>query len=126
MNRAELQRLAMDQIALVERQIEDGQKLVEQLAVSGLPVCTAFWVNATEASQWYLYIVSPVVDERGLTEAYRRVQAIMSQMPEPFWLDPFEVKVIGTKNPIAEEVVATLERHPGKRPIRYAARDSGR
>jgi hypothetical protein len=109
----------MDQIALVERQIEDGQKLVEQLVRNGFPVAAAFWVNGTEASRWYLYIASPVVDKKGPRAAYGQIGATERQMTTPLGIDPFEVKAIGIKNPIAKDVLAALQQHTGNGPIRY-------
>jgi hypothetical protein len=109
----------MDQIALVERQIEDGQKLIKQLVQSGFPVAAAFWVNGTEASRWNLYIASPVVDEEGGKAAYRQIGAAERQLPDPLWIDPFDIKAIGIKNPIAKDVLAAIQQHAGKRAIRY-------
>jgi hypothetical protein len=109
----------VDQVALVERQIDDGRKLVEHLVQSGFPVTAAFWLNASEASRWYLYIASPVVDQEGRRKAYGRVFAALSKKPEPVWIDPFEIKVVTTTSPMTQDVLAAQRAHPGKQPIRY-------
>lgn len=109
----------MDQIALVERQIEDGRKLLEHLEHTGFRVAAAFWVNATDADRWCLYIASPVADEEGRAAAYRLVYPAIRQMPEPFWIEPYEVKLIEQKSPVAQAVLAALRGHHGRGPIRY-------
>jgi hypothetical protein len=109
----------MDQFALVESQMTDGQKLVTRLVQEGFPVTAAGWVNATEASRWHLYIASPVVDDQGPFTAYRRIHEVIQQMPEPFWVEPSDVKVIEAKSPIAREVQEMFRGSPRKIPIRY-------
>jgi hypothetical protein len=109
----------MDQIALVEKQIIDGQRLVAQLVREGFPVTAACWVNASEASQWHLYLASPVVDDEGSIKAYRRIHAVIRQMPQPFWVGPFDVKVIGATSPVAQAVQDVHRQYPGKVPTRY-------
>jgi hypothetical protein len=115
----------MDQVALVESQIDDGRKLVEHLGRSGFPVTAAFWLNASEASRWYLYLASPVVDEEGRRKTYGRVFAALSKMPEPVWIDPCEIKVLKTTDPMAQDVLAAQRLHSGKRPIRYSGKRLG-
>jgi hypothetical protein len=113
----------MDQVTLVENQIDDGQKLVNQLMHAGCAVTAAAWVKGTEDGQWFLYIAAPVVESEGLAKAYRRVHAVIRQMPQPFWVDPFEVKLIGSSNPIAEALEKMQQRYPGG--IRYRGTQLG-
>ena len=55
----------MDQSSLVEMQIDDGAKIVEKLRESGFDVVAAWWMKTTEEGQWFLYIASKEVDEKG-------------------------------------------------------------
>jgi hypothetical protein len=91
----------MDQITLVNEQIMDGQRLVELLANEGFSVTAACWLKTSEDGQWFLYLASPVVDEEGPLKAYRRVHPLIRRMSNSC-IDPFEVKLIGTNDPIAE------------------------
>ena len=88
---------------------------------------TAFWIKASEDGKWYFYIVSPIVDAEGLTKAYRRLHQLVRAMPQPFWIDPLEIKLIGTSNPIARDVMAIHSSAPGPRvcPIRWAGKKLG-
>jgi hypothetical protein len=109
------------QTTLVESQIDDGLNLIEQLARDGFEVSAAGWVKQYEAD-WFLYIVSPVVDADGIAKAYRRVQTALRGMPEPFWVDPFDVKLIGPGDRLARAMVDVQSRYPGKTPIRTGGR----
>jgi hypothetical protein len=115
----------VDQETLVDNQIEDGQKLAEELARAGIEVAAAFWLKAAEDSQWYFYVVTPVVEEEGLVRAYRRVHTVIRRMAQPFWIDPFEVKLIGPANPLAQDVLAVQRRHRSRGPIRYGGKHLG-
>src|SRR5262245_54444717 len=110
----------MDQATLVDSQIQDGQKLIDRLIQEGFPVTAASWVKESESGRWYLYIATPVVPPQGGTlEAYRRLNAVKRQMPQPFWIGLFRVKVVGARSPLAEAVRELHRRYPGSRPIWY-------
>src|SRR5438132_469581 len=117
----------MDTEPLVENLIDDGQRLVEEVSKRGFPVMTAFWLKTSEDDKWYFYIVSPVVDAEGLTQAYRRLHPLVRAGPEPLGIDPLEIKLIGPSNPIAQDVLAIYRRAPGPRvsPIRWGGKQLG-
>ena len=73
----------MDQATLVEHQIDDVPKLIDQLKVDNFDVKAAFWLYTSEADQWFLYLVSDVVDQKGITEAYKAVYKAMKRLTRP-------------------------------------------
>jgi hypothetical protein len=93
----------MDQAPLVEHQIDDVPRLINQLKGDKFVVTAAFWLYTSEADQWFLYLVSDVVDLVGTTEAYKIVYRSMRQLTD-LWINPFEVKLVGPHDPIAKEV----------------------
>jgi HEPN domain-containing protein len=111
----------MDTDTLVENLIDDGQKLVEELPQRGFEMTAAFWLKASEDGKWRFYIVSPLVDAEGSIKAYMRLHPLVRAMPQPFWIDPLKIKLIGPSNPIARDVTAILGRVRGPRvgPIRW-------
>ncbi|HLN26739.1 MAG TPA: hypothetical protein VK395_03285 [Gemmataceae bacterium] len=117
----------MDTESLVEKLIDDGEKLVERISLGGFPVTAAFWLRASENERWYFYIVSPLVDDEGLAQAYRRLHPFVWGVSEPLWIDPLEIKLIGPSNPIAQDVLAIHRRAPGSRvsPIRWGGKMLG-
>lgn len=96
----------MDSETLVDNQINDGRKPVENLLQRGFDLSAAFWVRATMNGKWYFYIVSPIVDTDGGFEAYLRLHPLVRAMPQPFWINPLRIKLIGMNHPIAKDVLA--------------------
>ena len=110
----------MDQVPLVMAQIDHGQKLLSRLTEVGFPVLAAGWIKTDEDSKWYLYLVSPFVEQEGIRRAYRVVHTVIRQMPdEPFRIDPFDVKLVGPSESIAKALVDMQCRHPGRMPSSY-------
>jgi hypothetical protein len=117
----------VDTTTLVSELIEDGKRTVEQLPQDGFPVTAAFWLKAAEDGEWYFYIVSPVAEQERLNEAYRQLYTLIRRMPEPKWIDPLEVKLIGPSSPMAKDVLAIHNRAPGPKngPIHWGGRVLG-
>ncbi|HET6883670.1 MAG TPA: hypothetical protein VFI31_26185 [Pirellulales bacterium] len=108
----------MDQATLVEKHIDDGEKLLASLRSSGFDVTAAAWLKASEDGQWFFYIASAQVDRVGLAAAYRTVYLTIQQTQD-LWVDPFEIKLIGPNNPIAKDILDILRRYPARIPTRY-------
>ena len=62
----------------------------------------AFWLYTSEADQWFLYLASDAVDQKGIIEAYKAVYRAMRQLPD-LAIDPFEVKLVAPDDPVAKE-----------------------
>jgi hypothetical protein len=78
----------MGKTTLVERDLEQGRRLIETLDQAGFPVVAAFWSFFAEEGLYRLVIASPVVDEKGPLEAYTRIQAALQNLGTPeFTLD---------------------------------------
>jgi len=72
----------MDQATLVEHQIDDVPRLIDQLKRDNfdVKVKAAFWLYTSESEQWFLYLVSDVVDQKGISEAYKAVYKAMKRL----------------------------------------------
>ncbi|MHB1422187.1 MAG: hypothetical protein ACYC3I_03105 [Gemmataceae bacterium] len=99
----------MDQTALVEEQIDEGRKLINQLLEDGFDVTAAAWVKPTESNEWLLYIVSKVVEKETLSAAYQALHPALQRLGMP-WLLLSSIKLIGTSNPIALDIL-DIQRH---------------
>jgi hypothetical protein len=117
----------MDTDTLVEDRIRDGRKLVEELARQGFDLTAALWLQASDDGKWRFYIVSSMVDDDGLTKAYRKLHPLVRAMPQPFWIDPLEIRLIGPTNPIAQDALAIHRRAPGPQvsPLRWGGTKLG-
>ena len=58
---------------LVERNIEEGARLLCALDLAGVPIDAAFWLLSSEWSDWRLVLATPLYKERGSNEAYRQI-----------------------------------------------------
>jgi hypothetical protein len=105
----------VDKTTLVSDLIEDGRKIIERLPQDGFEVTAAFWLKAAEDGLWYFYIVSPVAESEPLNHAYGRLHTLIRHMPQPLWVDPIEIRLIGPSNPIAKDVLAIHNRALGPR-----------
>lgn len=94
----------MGQGTLVEMQIDGGKALVDSLRTTGFDVTVSGWTKSSEEGDWYLYIASKDVDDRGLAGAYRTVYTTIKANPE-FGIDPFVVKLVGRENPITKDLL---------------------
>lgn len=111
----------MDTDTLVKERIDDFGKLVKQLSQDGFEVMAAFWIKTTHDGRWRFYIVSPLVDTLGLTQAYGRLFPLIRKMSPLLSIDPLEVRLIGPTEPLARDVLDAHKRVPGPReyPIRW-------
>jgi hypothetical protein len=111
----------MAQAALVEMQLNEGQRLIDRLVQAGVEVTAAAWVKESESGDWYLYLVTPLVAEGGAKRpVYHRVNAVIREMQqEGFGMDPFAKKVIGPHDPIARDILANRRRTPGGPPTAF-------
>ena len=113
----------MDQGPLVVQQIEAGERLIARFAQYAT-VQAAFWLKEPEDSPWFLYLASDRINDTNFDLAYGEVLRLLAQAPER-WLDPFQVKVIGTDHPVAKAVMEIQQKYPGTLPTRYHGRQLG-
>ncbi len=112
----------MDQGTLVDLQIADGRRLLERLSGEGVPITAAAWLKESEGGPWYFYIVTPLVTEDGgKLPAYRRVGPVVRRMPQPFWVDPMEFKVVAPDSAVGKAIRDIASRRPGPVPTPYGS-----
>jgi hypothetical protein len=114
----------MDQATLVEPEIDDVTRLVDQLRRSNFDVKAAFWLYTSEADQWFLYIASDAVHQKGITEAYKAAYGAMRQLPD-LRIDPFQVKLVTPDDPVAKAVIAFQSKQHARLPTRIRATNLG-
>jgi hypothetical protein len=85
-------------------QIDGAKALIETLRDAGFDVMVSGWTKSSEEGDWFLYIASRDVDDRGLADAYQILYRTIQAHPE-FGIDPFDVKLVGWQNPIAMDLL---------------------
>jgi len=103
---------------LVDAQIDDGRRVVDQLVRDGFEVTVAFWLKAGEDEPWHLYITSPKVNPVKPGDAYRALYASLSKVPDSS-VQFSQFRLVNDANPAARDAVALHARHPLRIPIRY-------
>src|SRR5438128_1844588 len=113
----------MDKSPLVTEQIDAGAWLIREFGKT-IPVQAAFWLKERDDEEWYLYLASDQINDSNFDHAYGEVLRITGGQQNP-WLDPFQVKVTGTGDPVAKAALAIQKKYPGKIPTRYHGRQFG-
>jgi hypothetical protein len=113
----------MDQGPLVIEQIEAGAKLASEFDKL-TPLQVAFWLKESEDGQWFLYLTSDQINDSNFDLAYGRVLQLPGRGPH-MWLDPFQVKVTGTEDPVAKAVLDIQQKYPGRLATRLRNRMLG-
>ena len=108
----------MDTGPLVGEQIEDGQKIIDQLVADGFDLTVACWVRFRESAEheWFFYLISERVDKDGSQAPGLPVHQAMHRMPSlrSPWITAFELRIVGLNDPVAKEVLAFRARYPGR------------
>src|ERR1700722_18279915 len=73
----------MYRTVLVEREIEDGRRVLRALQAAGIKFDAAFWYYVPEQSSWRLAISLAIVDKVGHLRAYDEVQRILARIHPP-------------------------------------------
>ncbi len=107
----------MDTDILVKNQIDDGQRLLAHLVHNHFDVAGACWAKTSDEERWFLYIASKVVDEQGLSAAYRDAYGVLQAM-ETSWVSMFEVKLVSPNDPIAKDILEVQRFCTGGNPTR--------
>jgi hypothetical protein len=108
----------MAQELLVDDQIYDGQKIIDQFLADGLDVAVAFWAESNEGL-WRLYIASPRFDDKKPGEAARTVYESVSKVPDLTIEPALDIRLINDRNPIAQDAVKIAGRQGKEEGIRY-------
>jgi hypothetical protein len=101
---------------LVDEQIEAGADFVRDFDAY-FPVSVAFWTIPADSDNLFLYIASDGINDRNVHDAYGEVLRRLSGKASSS-LDPFQVKLISSSNPIARGAIQIRDRYPVKLPTR--------
>jgi hypothetical protein len=96
----------MAQEPLVKDRIEAGWALLQEYN-EYKPVDVAFWGESSEDGYWRLYVASAQNLPESLRADYREVHRLLSDAH--YFLDPFDVRLIGTRDPAVETARSILK-----------------
>lgn len=88
------------------------------------PVTAAFWLKASDDEHRYLYIASERIDDTNFDVAYGEVFRLVDGLRSPY-LDPFRVKLISAKDPLAKAATEVNIRFPSSVATRIGGKSFG-
>jgi hypothetical protein len=97
----------MFKTALVESEISDGRRVVDELRRQNLPITAAFWFFFEEAERWRLVVISPYVQVAGPRDAYRKLVyalAAVHQSGNPVHITSERIHLLGEESLIFKHV----------------------
>ena len=114
----------MDTDSLVENQIDDGQRLIDQLTREEFEVLVAFWIRTSAEGQWQLYIASPTIDPKKMAQAYHKVYSSSSKL-EDSCINASDLTLLHGANPVAQAALQIRNRHSGRSLTRFHGKRLG-
>ena len=109
----------MDKTALVERNIEDGRRLLEALDGADFQVSVALWLYVVEDEEWRFMVASPLVDQRGTKESYAFIQGVLALLSPPSGISLKQVSVVSPKHDLLKLFGVAVRTGPGISGIRF-------
>ena len=111
----------MDKTTLVNDDVRMGQDIIAWLAAAGIPVDDAFWTYQAPAEEWWLFLSSPWVDQKGIGDTYLALSnalhksPIRQQLPlrRISLLSPSDALVKTTRNYLVHDNVSESYRYAG-------------
>lgn len=113
----------MDQSPLVSEQIDAGARFLRAFGTY-VPVQAAFWIKESEEGEWSLYVASDQITDDNFDVAYGEVVRLAGQLQDP-WFDPFQVKLIGIHDSLAQAALDIRRRYPGRTPTHIHGKTLG-
>lgn len=104
---------------LVDTDIEAGARVIGALDRTDFNVLSAFWLLMNAEDEWRLVIAGPEVDLRGPRAAYQRIQAVLTELPEPK-VDLEKISATRTTDSIVLLISSAIVTGPGISGIRFS------
>lgn len=109
----------MDKTVLVEKDIEDGKRLVIALDESLFEVRAAMWFYLTDSDEWQLLVASPYVDENGPKKAYNFIQKELAKLSPASEISLKDISVLSPKDDLISLLRIAIRTGPGISGIRF-------
>jgi hypothetical protein len=95
---------------LVDEQVREGYRLLDRLAEEGIRVRVAGWVKPADEDRCSLYLVTPLVNEKGPIGAYREVYRVLKSIDNS-QVSANQVKLVGESDRIARDLLEAQPQH---------------
>jgi len=109
----------MDTTILVDKDVEDGRKLIEALDKSMFNLIGALWFYVTDSREWRLLLVSPLVDTAGPRSCYKVIQSVIENMPQDFGISLTRISVLSPRDNLIKLLKVAIHTDRGISTIRF-------
>jgi len=104
---------------LVEKDVEEGKRLIEALDNAGFQVRAVLWFYLAESDEWRFVVASPLVERKGPKEAYAFVQTVLAQLLPPSGISLEEISVVSPEYDLIRLLKTAIQTGPGISGIRF-------
>lgn len=109
----------MDKTALVERDIEGGERLIVGLDDAGFQVYAAVWFYLSDSDEWRLLLASPFVEKEGPKKAYSFIQSVLKRLSPPSEISLKDISVLSPSHHLIRLLRMAIHTGPGISGIRF-------
>jgi hypothetical protein len=105
---------------LVEKDIEAGRHLLEELDKQKTAISAALWFYLDDDDRWRLLLASRVVDDQGPLAAYKLVQNALAKLPETQKPEFTDISVVSPSDDRIQAIRSAIKTGPGISEIRFS------
>jgi hypothetical protein len=108
----------MDTTILVEKNIEEGKRLIETLDKTDFEVWAALWFYSSDSKEWQLLIASPFVEKKDLEKAYSFIRSVLEQLSPPSEISTMDISAVSPRHYLVRALNTKIHTGPGISGIR--------
>ena len=109
----------MDKTPLVEKDMEEGRRLIEALDKTEFQVEAAMWFYSTDSGEWQLLIASPFVEKNGPKKAYGFIQSELAKLSPTSGISLKDISVLSPKHHLIALLRKAIRTGSGISSIRF-------
>lgn len=109
----------MVKAALVEKDIQEGKRLIEELDKTNFKVRAALWFYLTDSDEWRLFIASPFVEKEGPIKSYDFIQTLLVKLSPPSEISLKDISVLSPSSDLIKLMRLAIHTGPGISGIRF-------
>jgi hypothetical protein len=102
----------MDKTALVEIDMEGGERLLRALDEMGLDVHAALWFYLSDPDEWRFIVSLPLVDQEGHRKAYTVIQSELKKLTPPPRISLKSISAVGLDHHLIQPLRMAAHMYP--------------
>jgi hypothetical protein len=111
--------MGQNQVVVANFDEQAGRRLLQELDKRHFPIDAALWLYRPEEDDWRLMLATPLVDEFGPSEGYRRLQRVVQKVPGTR-LSLSNVELASPEDPFITLLRSAISTGPGIHGVRFS------